>query len=529
MDSLNNLRDSLDYSSSRPPGGFSKRDEVALTADFKAAALHLTTLYRTSLSTSKRVYSRGYLAALSDLLDMIALRARGNARGGRAEAMMEDALLDPRSSEQQHQAGPSSLSASTSTQELAWMERYLQGRIEALKGEAEDEEIEAAAADQAGPSMDARRRAPSRRSRERELSAETVSAQETPQTSRRQESRPAFRRQSGSENAAGDRPVHRPASFGGTTSQSSSNTDLFQPRLKRPASSLSSSSNPELIEDPQDLQPRESASAPAHVQPSSGMESDAASVAESASSSQSSGSTAAAGSAPSANLAESQMSFATPTPHPRRSDSARSRRSSSELGEVTLREQRSTSGDETLVNVRAPAHCTPTHLPMTPSGRQRKPTRRGGEHAGKSRCSSHEQSGHLLSPVGEEAALQIPNRPRREGKKRSTFGQGVAPSHHQDGEPNAPATAGSATNSFSFFLPPPRHSLEEREPKAGNRRGGIVVPATSGNNTAFAPFASHSPEQATRAKRRKRDKKDGNGNANASGHASGNGDGQSLI
>ncbi|KAH9837547.1 uncharacterized protein C8Q71DRAFT_906563 [Rhodofomes roseus] len=61
---LNNLANSL------PPSNLAKA-EMDLTDDFKAAALSLTTLYRSSKRTSKRAYNTGYAAACQDMLVMI--------------------------------------------------------------------------------------------------------------------------------------------------------------------------------------------------------------------------------------------------------------------------------------------------------------------------------------------------------------------------------------------------------------------------------------------------------------------------
>ncbi|EPS93401.1 hypothetical protein FOMPIDRAFT_162716 [Fomitopsis schrenkii] len=61
---LNNLASSL------PPSNLAKA-EMDITDNFKAAALSLTTLYRSSKRTSKRAYNAGYAAACRDLLNMI--------------------------------------------------------------------------------------------------------------------------------------------------------------------------------------------------------------------------------------------------------------------------------------------------------------------------------------------------------------------------------------------------------------------------------------------------------------------------
>ncbi|GBE85502.1 hypothetical protein SCP_0800190 [Sparassis crispa] len=56
--------------SSLPPSNLANA-EKELTNNFKAAALSLTTLYRTSRPTSKRAYNAGYAAAFQDMLLMI--------------------------------------------------------------------------------------------------------------------------------------------------------------------------------------------------------------------------------------------------------------------------------------------------------------------------------------------------------------------------------------------------------------------------------------------------------------------------
>ncbi|KAI0061387.1 hypothetical protein BV25DRAFT_1779381, partial [Artomyces pyxidatus] len=45
--------------------------EKELLNNFRAAALSITTLYRSSRTTSKRAYNSGYAAACHDLLQMI--------------------------------------------------------------------------------------------------------------------------------------------------------------------------------------------------------------------------------------------------------------------------------------------------------------------------------------------------------------------------------------------------------------------------------------------------------------------------
>ncbi|TBU21942.1 hypothetical protein BD311DRAFT_631691, partial [Dichomitus squalens] len=61
---LNNLASSL-------PSSSYANAEKELTNNFRAAALSLTTLFRSSKTASKRAYNAGYAAACHDLLNMI--------------------------------------------------------------------------------------------------------------------------------------------------------------------------------------------------------------------------------------------------------------------------------------------------------------------------------------------------------------------------------------------------------------------------------------------------------------------------
>ncbi|KZP20506.1 hypothetical protein FIBSPDRAFT_742073, partial [Athelia psychrophila] len=65
MESLNTLASSL------PNASNLANSEKELLNTFKAAALSITTLYRSSRQTSKRAYNAGYGAACQDLLLMI--------------------------------------------------------------------------------------------------------------------------------------------------------------------------------------------------------------------------------------------------------------------------------------------------------------------------------------------------------------------------------------------------------------------------------------------------------------------------
>ncbi|PWN36386.1 uncharacterized protein FA14DRAFT_54704 [Meira miltonrushii] len=125
---LTNLRDSLDSSSRErhPARASAKKSELRLTKDFKAAALQLTTLYRTSLSASNRSYATGYAQSLSDILDVVLLR-----------------LQQPAATAPGFQRGESSNSqGDTDREELKWLVRYLRARIEAIRVEGEEEEKE---------------------------------------------------------------------------------------------------------------------------------------------------------------------------------------------------------------------------------------------------------------------------------------------------------------------------------------------------------------------------------------------------
>ncbi|KAI0311116.1 hypothetical protein OF83DRAFT_1069354 [Amylostereum chailletii] len=61
---LNTLATSL------PTSSFANADKQLMN-DFKAAALSITTFYRSSRTTSKRAYNAGYASACQDLLQMI--------------------------------------------------------------------------------------------------------------------------------------------------------------------------------------------------------------------------------------------------------------------------------------------------------------------------------------------------------------------------------------------------------------------------------------------------------------------------
>ncbi|EPQ30130.1 uncharacterized protein PFL1_02247 [Pseudozyma flocculosa PF-1] len=164
MDSLSNLRNSLDdadYSSNRPDGSDAARGsgspdiaslerkrrqrhlddhEQELTKQFKAAALQLTTLYRSSLSSNTSSYEAGYRHALSHILELVQ----------RPPAAAEDPEGPQQQQQQQQQQSEAldSLSPEQGIQRLRWLAGYLQRRIEAMSTQDDD--------DDAGASMPSR-------------------------------------------------------------------------------------------------------------------------------------------------------------------------------------------------------------------------------------------------------------------------------------------------------------------------------------------------------------------------------------
>lgn len=109
-----------------------ERERIGLAdaAALPAAALQLTTLYRTSLSSAKRSYASGYAQSLHDILDVVLLRLQQSptsAPGYRSQM------------QQQHRYQPTTMDSSD-REELKWLVRYLRARIEAIKAESEDEE-----------------------------------------------------------------------------------------------------------------------------------------------------------------------------------------------------------------------------------------------------------------------------------------------------------------------------------------------------------------------------------------------------
>ncbi|KAI8992706.1 hypothetical protein BD414DRAFT_481949 [Trametes punicea] len=111
---LNNLVNSL------PPSSYANA-EKELTNNFRAAALSLTTLYRSSKTASKRAYNAGYAAACHDLLNMIQQGVSTDVDAGREVTIGR--IMD-----------------------------YIEARLEAIKAREEEEDEEEERAAKAGPS-----------------------------------------------------------------------------------------------------------------------------------------------------------------------------------------------------------------------------------------------------------------------------------------------------------------------------------------------------------------------------------------
>ncbi|KAF7302466.1 hypothetical protein HMN09_00880700 [Mycena chlorophos] len=130
---LNSLASSL------PSHSLNAHAEKALLDNFKAAALSITTLYRSSRTASKRAYNAGYAAACRDLMEMLQLGV----------------------SDSQVLVGKSADSGMTVGRVMDWVE----ARLEAVKAreEEEDEEegVASAASSSAAPAPSARKPSPS--------------------------------------------------------------------------------------------------------------------------------------------------------------------------------------------------------------------------------------------------------------------------------------------------------------------------------------------------------------------------------
>ncbi|KAI0653248.1 hypothetical protein C8Q70DRAFT_1048537 [Cubamyces menziesii] len=111
---LNNLASSL-------PSSSYANAEKELTNNFRAAALSLTTLYRSSKTASKRAYNAGYAAACHDLLNMIQQGVSTDVDAGREVTIGR--IMD-----------------------------YIEARLEAIKAREEEEDEEEERAAKAGPS-----------------------------------------------------------------------------------------------------------------------------------------------------------------------------------------------------------------------------------------------------------------------------------------------------------------------------------------------------------------------------------------
>ncbi|KAF7307513.1 hypothetical protein MIND_00545900 [Mycena indigotica] len=107
---LNSLASSL------PSHSLNAHAEKALLDNFKAAALSITTLYRSSRHASKRAYNAGYAAACRDLMEMLQLGV----------------------SDSQVLVGKSSESGMTVGRVMDWVE----ARLEAVKAREEEEDEE---------------------------------------------------------------------------------------------------------------------------------------------------------------------------------------------------------------------------------------------------------------------------------------------------------------------------------------------------------------------------------------------------
>ncbi|PWN51391.1 hypothetical protein IE53DRAFT_386234 [Violaceomyces palustris] len=123
MDSLHNLRSSLD-SDDGPSAKQQQQYEDDLSKHFKAAALQLTTLYKSSIASNKSSFQAGYLHALTHILDLI-------------QSPHDLAGLD--SSSSSSSSASSNPTDHQSAQRLRWLTGYLQRRIEAMAIEDEDD------------------------------------------------------------------------------------------------------------------------------------------------------------------------------------------------------------------------------------------------------------------------------------------------------------------------------------------------------------------------------------------------------
>ncbi|KAI0776509.1 hypothetical protein BD413DRAFT_644615 [Trametes elegans] len=119
---LNNLASSL-------PSSSYANAEKELTNNFRAAALSLTTLYRSSKTASKRAYNAGYASACHDLLNMIQQGVSTDVDAGREVTIGR--IMD-----------------------------YIEARLEAIKAREEEEDEEEERANRPGSSAPAPTSAP---------------------------------------------------------------------------------------------------------------------------------------------------------------------------------------------------------------------------------------------------------------------------------------------------------------------------------------------------------------------------------
>lgn len=124
-----------------------------------AAALHLTNLYRNSLSSSQSSHRSGYIQALRDVLDVLLIQA---AHQTQAQAFDQYEVRDSDIALDEHQRAAGM--RVPSQKELRWLVRYLRGRIEAIKSDSDDEDVDA----------------------ENDMPSQTTASQQMPSTAARQ-------------------------------------------------------------------------------------------------------------------------------------------------------------------------------------------------------------------------------------------------------------------------------------------------------------------------------------------------------
>ncbi|GHJ88661.1 hypothetical protein NliqN6_5063 [Naganishia liquefaciens] len=120
------------YTTLASPPGQLQQAEIDMMEKFKAAALSITNLYKSSVHTSKHAYSAGYGACLNDI-----------------QQILEASLSGPSASSHTQYNNPERLrqlaqdqDASTAGRTLARLMDWIEARQEAMKLEAEDEKEE---------------------------------------------------------------------------------------------------------------------------------------------------------------------------------------------------------------------------------------------------------------------------------------------------------------------------------------------------------------------------------------------------